>query len=445
MKILDDRRFRFGYVVVSLFTVFAGDALRYSISWYGFGAVVALMAAVSVLILIRERRRWSIGRLPFPVTAFLALATLSLAWSFYPGATLVGLAATWLTVIGGLGIALAVDWNALVRAMGVTLRIVLGGSLLFELIVSVFVRAPVLPFFPSPGVDYADLDKVPQLFYWSRNVLFEGDKIQGLVGNSSLLGFMALLGVIVFGVQFAARTVGRASGLFWLGIATLVIYLTRSATITIALVALAALTVAVLLVRRAGTTRSRRITYAGLIAAVVAGIVGAIVFSSQILLALGKTDTLTHRTDIWANVIHLAQQRPIFGWGWVSYWAPWVAPFDTLAFNSGVRQLHAHNAWLDIWLQLGIVGLVVFGALVLSTLVRSWLLATDRPISGLDRTGSYSPLTLLPLLVIAALVIQSAAESRLIVEYGIVLLVVVAVKTRRGDAFVRNLAHNQTP
>jgi exopolysaccharide production protein ExoQ len=199
-------------------------------------------------------------------------------------------------------------------------------------------------------------------------------------------------------------------------------------------VALVALVLAVLLVRRASTVRARRLTYVALTTLVVAGAIGAVLLRSQVLLALGKTDTLTHRTTIWSNVIDLAQERPVFGWGWVSYWAPWVAPFDSLAFNSGVRQLHAHNAWLDIWLQLGIVGLIVFGALVLSTLVRSWLIATDRPIVGVGRTRDYSAATLLPLLVVAALVVQSLAESRLIVEYGILLLVVFAVKTRRLEA-----------
>lgn len=445
MTLLDDRRFRFGFAVVALFTVFAGDAWRYSISWYGYIAVAVVIAIVSVLLLARERKRWSIGALPYPLTAFLFLATLSVAWSFYPGATLLGLLATWLTAIGGLAIAVTLDWAALLRALGWALRIVLGGSLLFEFIVSVFVRAPLLPFFASPGVDYSQYEKLPALLYWSRNLLFEGDKIQGLVGNSSLLGFIALLGLIVFGVQFAARTVGRASGLIWFGIAALVVYLTRSATITIAIVALAVLVLAVLVVRRASSVRARRLTYAGLAAVVVAGVIGSILLRSQVLLALGKTDTLTHRTDIWAAVINLAQERPVFGWGWVSYWVPWVAPFDTLAFNSGVRQLHAHNAWLDIWLQLGIVGLVVFGALVLSTLVRSWLLATDRPIVGVGRTRDYTATTLLPLLVIAALVIQSLAESRLIVEYGILLLVVMAVKTRRIEAVEADRPLSRTP
>ena len=123
----------------------------------------------------------------------------------------------------------------------------------------------------------------------------------------------------------------------------------------------------------------------------------------------------------------------MFGWGWVSYWVPWVAPFDHLAENNGVRQLHAHDAWLDIWLQLGILGLVVMGALVLSTFARSWAYAVDRPQSLPGKPGALTAATLLPLLVLVALLVQSVAESRLLVEYGMFLLALVAVKTKLSD------------
>jgi exopolysaccharide production protein ExoQ len=148
---------------------------------------------------------------------------------------------------------------------------------------------------------------------------------------------------------------------------------------------------------------------------------------------MGKGDTLTGRTDIWDSVIELAQQRPAFGWGWVSYWAPWVKPFDTLAFEGGVHQYQAHNAWLDLWLQVGVVGAVVFGVLLLSTIVRSWFLATDRPQFTPTRTGPFSAASMVPILILTALTVQSLVESRLLIEYGLVLLVIFAVKTKRGD------------
>ena len=430
MKALDDRRFRLGFAVVALFTVLAGDAWRYSISWYGFGAICVVLAVISVLLIVRERGQWAFGTLPYPLLAFVALATVSITWSYYPGATALGLVSTYVTVIAGFALAVALSWAELLKALGRTLRIILGLSIGFELVVSLFVRAPVLPFWPSPGVDYDNLPTpIPKLLYWSRNELFTADgKIQGIVGNSSLLGFVALLALIVFAIQFAGKTVGRASGIASIVVAALVIYLTRSATITIALVVLAAVVVLVLLLRRFENRRGY--IWAGVAVVVAGGIAVMIAIPEKLVALVGKSPDLTHRTDIWADVIALAQQRPAFGWGWVSYWVPWVAPFDTLAKNSGVRQLHAHNAWLDIWLQLGIVGLVVFGALVLSTLVRSWLFARERPIGTGFAPAAHTAQSLLPLLIIVALLVQSVAESRLIVEYGLVLLTIMSVRTK---------------
>ena len=44
--------------------------------------------------------------------------------------------------------------------------------------------------------------------------------------------------------------------------------------------------------------------------------------------------------------------------------------------------MHAHNAWLDVWLQLGWVGVLFFAVLVLVTLQRVWCRAVDQPRRG---------------------------------------------------------------
>ena len=247
---------------------------------------------------------------------------------------------------------------------------------------SLVLRRPILPLFAQPGVDYASYETIPKMLYWSRNELFEvldGGRIQGIVGNANHLGMMALFGVIVFAIQFADRSVRRPSALGWLVVAAGTLLLTRSATVTVALAAVAVAVVAALLVRRARTGRARRLTSAGILAAIAAASALAIAFQGVLLGLLGRSTDFTGRTGIWEKVIDLATQRPAFGWGWVSFWMPWAPPFDDLAFRNGVRQLQAHNAWLDIWLQLGIVGLVVVAALVVPAAIRAWTFAIDRP------------------------------------------------------------------
>ena len=428
MRLLERRGFLTAFATLALFTVLAGDAWRNSISWYGFGALAGLLTAVSVAVLVRHRASIRPGSLPWPLVAFLGLATVSIAWSFYPGASAIGVFAQVITTLAALAIALVLTGDELLRAFGWALRAILVLSLAFELVVSLVVRAPVLPVWATA----ADRVDPPLMLYWSRNLLLEGDRIQGIVGNSGLLGMIALIGLIVFGVQLAAGTVLRPPGVLWLALAASMLALTRSATVTVALVAVLLVLAMILALRRAASPRARLAVYGGIMV-VLAGVAGSVLaFRPALLGLLGKSDDLTGRLDIWDAVIGLAVQRPVFGWGWISFWAPWVEPFDDLVSRNGVIQLHAHNAWLDVWLQLGVVGLVVFGALVATTAIRSWLLATDRVVTGQGDRGSFSSLSLLPPLLLTALVVQSLAESRILVEGGWVLLVILAVTTKLG-------------
>jgi O-antigen ligase len=411
-----------------LFTVLAGDFWRNTISWYGFGAVAGLLLIASVVLLVRSRPSVRFWKLPVPLIGFLLLATASIAWSEYRGVTIMGAGLQWATTAGALFLALALTWSEFVAALHRALRAILGLSLLFELVVSVFVRQPVLPFF----TDYGDR-KIPKAFYWSRDLLFEGGRIQGIVGNANLLAMIALLGLIVFGVRLAAAEHRRRSDWAWIAVAVLTLGLTRSSTV-IAATVLTGMVLALALVARRLTPRGRIIVLACVAVVAVAGAAALLSAAPEVLGFFGKSLDLTGRVDIWAAVSNLAAQRPVFGWGWSSYWAPWVEPFSGLAVRCGVEYLQAHNAYLDVWFQLGLVGAALFIGLVVSTVARAWWAAIDRPQRTPGEPLPYSALDLLPLLVMAALVAQSLTESRLLIESGWVLLVTMAVATKLGTA-----------
>lgn len=412
------------FATLLLFTLLAGEFWRDLLSWWGWGMLAGILLIASVVLLVHERRRLIWHRMPKMLGLFLLLATVSLAWSFYPGASALGLAAQWATTAAALPLALCLDWPQLLRVLSASLRWIIGLSLAFELFVSVFIRHPVLPFF----TDYGD-EKVPQAFYWSRNLLFHGGQIQGILGNSNLLAMCVLLALIVFGIQLADRTVRRGSGITWLVLAVLTFGLTRSSTVILATAFTAVVLAFALWARAARPDRRLPIYLTGLVVA-AASVTSVIVAWSSIPQIFGKSEDFTGRITIWQAVIEHAVQRPAFGWGWVSYWAPWVEPFTHLAERKGVTYLQAHNAWLDVWLQLGIIGLVIFALLVATTLLRSWFFAVDRPRVGLMNDQPFTAVSLLPLLILAALLAQSVAESRILVEAGWVLLVVFSVKTK---------------
>lgn len=436
MRVIENPRARSAFLILVLSLLMVGDAWRFSLGWVTFGVLGVTMGAASVWMLALQRDRWRISTLPYPVLAFLAWATLSLVWSFYRTATLLGLFTTWLIVVAAAAVAVTFSWAEILRGLSTLLRWVLALSLLFELFVAVVLRRPILPLFTQPGVDYSSFETIPKMLYWSRNELFQvfdAGRIQGIVGNANNLGFLALIAGIVFAVRLAEPSERRASAIGWLAVAAITLVFTRSATVTVALAAVVVTAAAVALMRRASTARTRGLTLAGLVAVVAAGVAGAIALQSTVLGLLGKSDDLTGRIGIWDAVAGLAEQRPVLGWGWVSYWVPWAAPFDSLAFRNGVRQLQAHNAWLDLWLQLGIVGVLIFGAIVVSSTIRAWTMAIDEPQrspTGPEPFTAWSPFAIL---MLAALAVQSIAESRLLVEYGLFFLLVIAIKTKARD------------
>jgi len=415
--------FRRFLATFGIFTLAAGDVWRYLFGWWGWGAIVAVFLALTIVQLVKLRV--DLRRLPYPLIAFLVLITASIAWSDYRLASVAGVALTFAATAFGVYLAVGLDFAAFVRSFGLALRWILGLSLLFELVVSVFVRRPVLPLW----VDYSAITdaghKIPAAFYWSRDLLFHGGQIQGIVGNSNLLALAALFGVIVFGVQIASRATSRAWTSLWLLIALATLALTRSSTVLIAGIAVGLVTVFLVLVRRSGA-RARTGFYVGGIVVAAAAITGAIVFRAPLLSLLGKSPDLTNRIEIWNKVLHLASQRPAFGWGWVSYWAPWVSPFDNLVVIKGVHYYQAHDAWIDLYLQVGIVGVVVFAILLLATLSRTWGQVIDLGRSTADRLGY------LPVLIVVTLLIHSFAESRLLIEICFTLLVVFAIRSRGG-------------
>jgi O-antigen ligase len=76
-----------------------------------------------------------------------------------------------------------------------------------------------------------------------------------------------------------------------------------------------------------------------------------------------------HRVQIWNHVAELVEQKPLTGWG---FDAARAFKKDRVASEGGDRQLlplHPHSAPLQVWLELGAIG-VAIGAVLLLLLIR---------------------------------------------------------------------------
>jgi exopolysaccharide production protein ExoQ len=78
----------------------------------------------------------------------------------------------------------------------------------------------------------------------------------------------------------------------------------------------------------------------------------------SILPLLGKDATFTGRTAIWTAVFQEIMKHPIVGYGFHAFWGRGLNGEATnIALSTGWVLAHSHNGFLDIWLDLGAVGL----------------------------------------------------------------------------------------
>jgi O-antigen ligase len=240
---------------------------------------------------------------------------------------------------------------------------------------------------------------------------------------------VALLAVIAVAVQYAEGRLRRNRAIGWTVVALVVLALTRSSTVLAAgLVVLVALAVA-LWIRRVPTERRTPRYLAVAVGAVVVAVLGFLA-RGQVSELLGKGSDATGRGVIWERVIGLIQEHTVVGWGWIGYWWPGIPTLAELAHRKGVTYLQAHDAYLDVWMQTGVIGLAIFVVYVVTTLSRSWASATRIGYDASLSPRPFDPVSLLPLLVVVALLVQSVAESRLLYQGNWVLFALIAIKTR---------------
>jgi exopolysaccharide production protein ExoQ len=97
--------------------------------------------------------------------------------------------------------------------------------------------------------------------------------------------------------------------------------------------------------------------------------------SAVLLGSIGKDPTLTGRTDMWPYILEMIWKQPWLGYGYNGFWGDWDSPGAYVWYAVSWTPPNAHNGFLDLWLDLGLVGVIIFGIGFLQTLLRglNWL------------------------------------------------------------------------
>jgi O-antigen ligase len=118
---------------------------------------------------------------------------------------------------------------------------------------------------------------------------------------------------------------------------------------------------------------------------------------------------LSGRTELWGILFDMILWRPWLGYGYGGFWLGWEGASSSVWLSTGWDMLHAHNGFIDICLDLGVLGLTIL-------LVGFW--------RNLVRAISFAQTAILeeelwPLIFLTFLFLYNFTESVFLVQHSI--------------------------
>ncbi len=210
---------------------------------------------------------------------------------------------------------------------------------------------------------------------------------QGVMLHKNALGRICVLALIVTGILAQCSAVPWR--LFWAGVAIGAIVLiigSGSATALVMMLFIIAIWLIVSLTGRVSSWARQRMILLGMTVMLPIGALGLLSLE-EILNLLGRDIELTGRVPLWLTLLPIGWQQPLLGYGFGAFWVDPMREtiLEIALMRSRFRWAeHAHNGYLDVWLELGSVGvllalLTLF--IVLHRSLRSIGQPTMRPIA----------------------------------------------------------------
>lgn len=403
---LASAEFARAYTLAVLGTVFGAFAIEHVAGRVTYATIVTVLCAIGIAVLIARRGEISfLGLVPTTLLTLLAWMLASSFWSEDASHSLGSWAYTVAIALLAVVIGHVRDTLQTARALGDVLRALLSVSLAVEVLSGILLDMP----FPFLGV---------------QGNLAELGPVQGIFGTRNALGFIAVLALITFLVEYRTQSVRPGLSLYSVILAGVLAALSDSPTVVVLAAAVGVAAGVLALVRHTRPERRYALQWAIGSVALIGLIVGYLA-RRPIIDFLGATDDLALRTELWSDVVGYVRFHPIHGWGWFGPWAPDEFPFNALNYWLQENHASALNAYVDVLLQLGWVGLVLFLGFTGAALVRSWLDASERRAI----VYAWTPL------ILVALLVDSFFESFTLFGLGWLMLVLCAVRAGQSRSW----------
>ncbi len=350
--------------------------------WLPAYAVTALAAAIHWRAMLR-------AAVPLLLISILvALAYASALWSIAPDVTLRRSLALLFTCLFGVYFGARWPWRQFVAMIAQLSALLALGSLF------------VCLFDPAMGI---------------HQTVNAGDW-RGLWFEKNTLGATMALGVLA---SVATALLNPSQRVIWTLNAVLCLGMTvmsRSGTALITIALIFGCTLILALMRRGPILAILSVFGAGLLG--FAAALAELFQPDLVFKLLGKDPTLTGRTDIWAAVLRRVAEHPWLGFGYAAFWDKDSIPAQFIRRETGWNVPSAHNGWLDMLVQLGLVGVAACLALVLAGLA----LAAARLLRARD--GNWA------LIYLGIFLITCTSESALMSRNSLPWALCVATLTK---------------
>jgi exopolysaccharide production protein ExoQ len=201
---------------------------------------------------------------------------------------------------------------------------------------------------------------------------YEG-AMRGVFSQKNSLGEAMLLAVSCYVYLLVDRPKSIAGPLWRLGLLLVCIYLARSATSLV--IAMVIMAIGAVFWSAANWRRRAVVVYVlGVFSILV--VATALVDSVQLMAILDRDPSFTGRLPLWDAAFQAAMQRPWLGYGYSGFWNEDSKIVQSIWAAIEWQAPSAHNGYLDIMLQIGLIGLAlyawVWGSIVWNSLLAWW-------------------------------------------------------------------------
>lgn len=369
-----------------------------------------ILAIVSLLLLVVFFARSSPGPSRhiglIPVWSIICLLFLSTLWSVEPSTTLGSASLSSIAILQGYAIGSRTSAVTLVKVLSVCFTAVCLASALYELYNPISARM----------AGY-----------------YEVGTLKGLVGHRNYLGYVAMLTVLFVTTALVQGIYKKWAMMLCLGLAFYVLFRTQSQT-ALVLTVLGFATILTLQLLQRMQKKVRPVVLSMVLLVTTLGAVFVGTDLGQVFSFLQRDQSLTGRTGIWQVASETIAHQPILGYGWGAVWTETSSIGASMRSTLGFDVAHAHNGYLDVALQVGIVGglVVVLGVIIVGGMAFRSVISGQQKIAPLVAT------------LCILLVAYNFFESRIDAELGLLLLGVLLASRQllrpEADPISENLA-----